>query len=186
MRRLVLQQPLFTRQAAAEADQATVGADDPVAGHDDGDRVAVVGHADGPRRVGLADAAGQLAVADRLAVGDLRQRVPHPPLELAAGRRQRQREGLALAGEVGPQLGAGGRQGVVVAAPVGRRRTVVAEREADQRAVAGGQAQRADRAGQLDQIGVGELPDELLTGFSTRSAAIATAIIFGFLACVLR
>src|SRR4029450_13924461 len=43
---------------AAVAGQGAGGADDPVAGEDDRDRVAAVGHADGPARAGTGEPGG--------------------------------------------------------------------------------------------------------------------------------
>src|SRR5580658_8296357 len=57
---LVGEQPALAGQAAAEAGEGAVGADHPVAGDHDGDRVLAVGEADSARRVRLADLGGQL------------------------------------------------------------------------------------------------------------------------------
>ena len=77
-----------------------VGADHPVAGDDDRQRVGAVGGADRARRRGLADAARELAIGDRGAERDLAQRCPDAQLEGGAGRAERQRERPAGAGEV--------------------------------------------------------------------------------------
>src|SRR3954470_9088658 len=59
---LEVEQRALHGQAAAEAHELAVGADHPVAGHDDGDRVAPVGQPDGARGAGGADPTGDLAV----------------------------------------------------------------------------------------------------------------------------
>src|SRR4051794_443754 len=58
---LVVEEPLFVRQAAGVAGQGAVAADDAVAGDDDGDRVGSVGGADRATGGGAADAVGELA-----------------------------------------------------------------------------------------------------------------------------
>src|SRR6478609_79140 len=82
---LEVEQGLLALQAAAVAGQRAVGADHPVTGDDDRDRVAPVAGADDPRPlprldVGVeqrrVDPRGELAVALGLAVGDLEQRSP--------------------------------------------------------------------------------------------------------------
>ena len=60
---LELQQEPLAVQPAAEADQLAVGADHPVARHDDRQRVAVAGRADRLGAVGLADRPRDRAVA---------------------------------------------------------------------------------------------------------------------------
>src|SRR5439155_27373352 len=77
----VLQQPALAVQAAAEARELAARADHPVAGDDDGDRVLSVGRADGAGGARVAEAARQLAIAHRRAVGDGPQGVPDTPLE---------------------------------------------------------------------------------------------------------
>ena len=88
-----------------------VGPDHAVAGHDHRDRVAAVGKADGASGAGGADLAGDLAVADGLAVGDLAQRLPDAQLERVAGEAERER-----------RTRCGGRRSTRPAAS-GRRRT---------------------------------------------------------------
>ena len=83
----VEQEPL-AREPAAEADQAAVGPDHPVAGHDDGDRVAPVRGADRLGAARLAHRLGDVAVGARLAVrdaGELRPRRPARSRSRAAG-----------------------------------------------------------------------------------------------------
>ena len=80
-RAFVLQKPAFAVDAAAIAGERAVGADDPVAGHHDGDRVLAVGGTGGADRRGPPGAPGQLAIGDRPAGGDLAQFGPDPLLE---------------------------------------------------------------------------------------------------------
>ena len=69
----MVQQPRLRLEAAAEAGQAAVAADDAVARHDHGQRVAAVGGADRPGLAVVAEPAGLLAVADRLGERDRRE-----------------------------------------------------------------------------------------------------------------
>jgi hypothetical protein len=93
------------RDAAAEADHLAAGADDPVAGHHDGDRVPVAGDADGPGRARVPDDLRDLAVRLHLAVRDPAQLGPDRALEgRAAADRQGDGEVFEFAGEVGLQL----------------------------------------------------------------------------------
>ena len=103
---LEVEQGALVLEAAAEAGQRPVAADDAVARADDGDRVAAVGAADGARLARVADPRGDLAVAGGLAVGDLQERGPDAPLEGAAAvGSQLEVEVGAPAGEVLGQLG---------------------------------------------------------------------------------
>src|SRR3954470_20397645 len=72
--------------------EGAVGADDAVARHDDGDRVAAVGRADGLGEIAVAERPGEVAVAARLAVGDLAEQPPHLLVEDVPARRERQVE----------------------------------------------------------------------------------------------
>ena len=87
---------------AAEPVQATVRADDPVAGDDDGDGVGAAGRADGAG--GAVELVGELAVAQGAAPRDGAHALPDPALEGAPRRRQRQLEGRRVAVEVGLEL----------------------------------------------------------------------------------
>src|SRR6266849_8997975 len=93
------QEPLAVHPAAV-ASQAAVGADHPMAGDHDRDRVPAVCQADcaGGRR--LADPSGQIAVGDGLAVRDRLQRRPHATLELRAVEGERQVEAGQLTAEI--------------------------------------------------------------------------------------
>src|SRR6266700_1165048 len=103
-RPLMLEQPAFAIQAAAEAGQLTARPDHAVTGHDDGDRVLAVGGAHGASGARVAEAPRQLAVARGGAVGDGAEEIPHLPLEGRAGRLERQVERRPGAGEVLLQL----------------------------------------------------------------------------------
>ena len=92
-RSLQLQQDALALHPAAVAGERAGGAHDAVARHDHGDRVAAVGHPDGPGAVpGPAQPRGDLAVRRGGAVGDRRAAPPTPPAgtacrgEPAAGR----------------------------------------------------------------------------------------------------
>src|SRR3954452_25018223 len=140
---LEVEQRALHRQAAAEADELAVGADHPVAGHDDGDRVAPVGQPDGARGPGRPDAPGDLAVGRGLAVGDLAQGGPYALLEGVAVGLQRELEARPLAGEVRAQLCDGrGQRRVLEALRPGLR----VQLQRDQRAAARLKTERADRA----------------------------------------
>ena len=67
----VVEEPGLAFDPASVAGQLTVRPDDPVAGDDDGHRVAPIGQPDGARGLRAPDPPGQLAVADRLAVGNV-------------------------------------------------------------------------------------------------------------------
>src|SRR3954451_5800596 len=115
---LEVEQVPLAVQPAAVAGEAAVRADDPVAGHDDRDRVAAVGGADRPRPVRAPDLPGDLAVAARLAVRDRGQRLPHAAQERRAVQREGEGELVALAREVLVELGAGRGEGLVGPLPV--------------------------------------------------------------------
>src|SRR5690606_22630500 len=80
------------------------GADDAVARHNDGNRVAPVGEPDSAGSFGLTDRGRLLAVSPRGAVRDGQQRLPDAFLKRGALRRERQVEFLELAGEIFVQL----------------------------------------------------------------------------------
>src|SRR5258708_36848244 len=61
-RAFVAQQPALALQAAAEAGEGAVGADDAVAGDDDRDRVGAVGQPDRAHGLRLPDGGGELAL----------------------------------------------------------------------------------------------------------------------------
>src|SRR5690606_30755763 len=81
---LVLEQPALAEEPAAVPRERAVGADHPVAGDDDADRVRAVREPDGAGRRRLPEARGKGAVGRRRAGRDLAQRLPEAPLELRA------------------------------------------------------------------------------------------------------
>src|SRR5262245_57888955 len=60
----VAEQPPLAVESAAVARQRPVGADDAMAGHDDGDRIRAVRRPDGPHRRGLSNPLRQLGIRD--------------------------------------------------------------------------------------------------------------------------
>ena len=100
-----IQQVGFHAQTSGIADQCARAADHAVAGDDDGDRVAVVGHAYRAAGRRAADLRRDLAVGAGLAIRDRPQGLPHGLLERSAGGRQREGELAARSCEVFGQLG---------------------------------------------------------------------------------
>ncbi|MNE67098.1 hypothetical protein D3C80_1626880 [compost metagenome] len=94
-----------------------------------------------------------LAVAARLAIGDVAQRLPHAALKRRALGRERQREALQLAGEIGPELCKIGRQRLAVSPPaalIRQRAQAVHEVHVAQAVLVDGDQQLA--AGGIQQI----------------------------------
>lgn len=75
-----------------------------MAGHDDGDRVPIVRHADRPESLRLPDGACDVGVRTRFAVGDVQQSPPAPHLEWGAAQVEGKRELPALAREIFVEL----------------------------------------------------------------------------------
>jgi len=98
------QQLPLDAQSAPVADEFLVGADDPVAGDEQRQRVFVVGEADGAGCLRVAEAMRDVAVAPGFPVGNVAQLFPDMPHIFRAVRGERQREGLQLPGQVEPQL----------------------------------------------------------------------------------
>jgi hypothetical protein len=99
------EQLLLALHAAGVAPHAAVGADDPVARADDGQRVGADGGAQRLDPVARdAELGGQLAVGDRRAVLDRVQGLPDPLLEFGAARGEIEAEGGQLPGEVRGEL----------------------------------------------------------------------------------
>src|SRR5437763_13215933 len=115
--RLVREQPALGLDAAAEAGERAVAADDAVARHDDGDGIGSVRGADGAHGVGMPDVARDGAVHRGRAVRDGAQAAPHALLKGGAVDREREVEVAQLAGEVRAQLRHDAAQRAVVADP---------------------------------------------------------------------
>lgn len=97
----------FGGESAGVAGQGAVGADDAVAGDEDGEGVGAdcVGYgADGGR---MADAPGKFAVGRGPAVGYQQQLVPHRFLKLRACEHQRHVEFASFAGKIFVKPGLG-------------------------------------------------------------------------------
>jgi len=76
-----LKESLFPVQPATITGQAAIGADNPVAGHDDSHRIAADGLANRPGGIGAAYGLGYLAVGAGLSVGDVAELFPDLALE---------------------------------------------------------------------------------------------------------
>src|SRR5438094_3219837 len=165
-RPLVLEQPAFAVQAAAEAGQLPPRPDHAVTGNDDRNWVFAVGGAHSAGGAGVAEPAGQLAIARGGAVGDGAEQIPHHTLERRAGRVERQIERRPGAGEVLLQLvpspgeqRAGGAVAVVLPRrpPLHsvQRRKVAGRREVDagERSVRGRQDELAEGAREAGEGG---------------------------------
>ena len=85
----MIQQIFLQMQPTGIPNQFAACADDAVARGDDGNRIAVVGHADGADAFGIFDSDGDILVAARLAVRNLAQRFPDFQLERRSGCIQR-------------------------------------------------------------------------------------------------
>src|SRR6185437_4456117 len=94
--------------AAAIAAERAAGRQHAVAGNEDRQRVAAAGLAHGARSRG--ERPGEIAIAARLAVGDVAHELPDAQLEGRAARLQRQVERFELAGEIGVKLPLGAEQ----------------------------------------------------------------------------
>ena len=101
---LVLEECALHIEAAAVAGQSTVRTDEAVAREDDRDRIPGVGRPNRTCGTGCSESVSLLAVADRRAVRNRRQRRPRPPLERCPGQVQRKLELTPFAGKVLPQL----------------------------------------------------------------------------------
>ena len=78
------QQPALPPQVPAVADQVAIAADHPVAGHQDAEVVAAIGHAGRADALFVAEPAGEFEVGNRLAIGDPAQLRPDFFLEFRA------------------------------------------------------------------------------------------------------
>src|SRR5690242_5786154 len=97
----MLEQPTLAFEPAAIAGEAAVGADDPVAGYDDRDRIAAVRKPDGAARLRHPEPGSECAVGHRLSSRNGAQRRPYGLLERgAAGPHGNPRKSLDLPGEI--------------------------------------------------------------------------------------
>ena len=163
------EQEALALQAPGVARQASVRADDAVAGHDERYGVAAHRAAHGPgRAAGQAQARGDLAVGRGLPAGDLRKLGPDRPFKRRAPQVQRRLEIRVAAGEVGIQPAGGLRQYGQVASFTGRAEApgevpLPLEPEADERRAVRGQQdrpQRGDVAGDMVQVSRSCCPPE--------------------------
>jgi hypothetical protein len=148
------QEFFFDGQATAVAGEFSVAADNAMTGDDDGNRIGAVGQADCPRSVGIAEAAGELAVRDGFSVGDFAESFPDGELEYCARGREREIEIFQVSREVGAELTDGFLQAFRVFMPrgIGRcRATSVHKIDAAQAGVIGGEQERAEWAFDLGE-----------------------------------
>src|SRR5712692_6645055 len=94
-------------QPAAVSGELAVRSNDAMAGNDDRNGIGTVCQAHGARGVRVADASGQLAVGDGLAVGDLAKLLPDSLLKGGALGREREVKGFKVSGEIGAELANG-------------------------------------------------------------------------------
>src|ERR1022692_4080621 len=66
----------------------------------DRNRIAIVGHAHGAKRLRFADCSGYVGVGARLSIGNCQQRAPAGLLEICAAKVERENKLSALAGEI--------------------------------------------------------------------------------------
>src|SRR3954470_23587498 len=101
---LQIQEEPLACETPGVAGQLACCADNPVARHEDAQRVPADSGPDLLRGRLTAETAGQGAVGHRVSVRNLPHEVPHPLLELATVRRQHQVELVALPGQVLSEL----------------------------------------------------------------------------------
>ncbi len=80
--------------------ERTVRRNHAVAWDDKGDRIPVVGHADGTAGLRMADRSGDVAVTARLAVRNIEKRAPACELEAGSAKIERYRKRATLSREV--------------------------------------------------------------------------------------
>ena len=78
------QEPSLPLQASTISRQPTRGTNDPVAGHDDGDRIRAIGQADGPHALGRSNLDGQALIAECLTCRNGAKAGPNPALKFSA------------------------------------------------------------------------------------------------------
>mgnify|MGYP003309574904 CR=1 FL=1 len=81
MELLQIQELLFQFQSSGIAGEFSAGADNPVAGDDDPDGIAVDSLTNGPGGLRTSDGSGDLTVGAGLPIGDCQQPVPDRNLE---------------------------------------------------------------------------------------------------------
>src|SRR6188508_893066 len=87
---LPAEQPSLRIDAPSISAGAAVGADDPMAGHDNSDRIGCAGAGDGANGAGLADGPRHVTVRSRLTARDGGELAPDAPLERGAANVERQ------------------------------------------------------------------------------------------------
>jgi hypothetical protein len=95
-----LQKSALDVEPAAVPDEAAIRTDDSVTRDDDGDRVFIVGHADGPAGLRVPHRRGNVPVRACLTVWDVAQRRPYVFLKRRSGRLERQVKRASLSEEV--------------------------------------------------------------------------------------
>jgi hypothetical protein len=91
--RLVFEQPFLAPESAAVAAERSTGVHDAVAGDEDGDPIASVGHAHGALGPGIANRGGELGIGPGGTAGDGPEGGPDAGFEGRAGRYQGHGEG---------------------------------------------------------------------------------------------
>src|SRR5581483_3106911 len=104
-RALQFEQTPLPVEAAAVATKGAVGSNHPVAGHDDRDRIAMVGHAHGAEGMRPGDGAGNICVGAGRTVGNSEQGAPASELKRRAAKVEGEGEFTALAGKIFGELG---------------------------------------------------------------------------------
>ena len=100
LRSLEPQQECLGGQSAAVAAEFCARRQHPVAGHDDRDRIVMIGLSDGAVGVGASDGASDVGVALCLAVRNAQQLFPALLLKFGSAEIERHGEIASLAGEV--------------------------------------------------------------------------------------
>ena len=100
----MVEQPFFAPEAAAVAYEVAFGAYDAVAGNDDDDIIFSVGGCRGADGLGVAEAAGELEIAERFTEGDGGELGPNALLEGGAFLADGEVEDAALALTILDQL----------------------------------------------------------------------------------
>jgi len=100
----MVEQPFFAPEAAAVAYEVAFGAYDAVAGNDDDDIIFSVGGCRGADGLGVAEAAGELEIAERFTEGDGGELGPNALLEGGAFLADGEVEDAALALKILDQL----------------------------------------------------------------------------------